>query len=56
MRALAAVLLALVALAGCGNEDEAVRAVANLTELEELRADFEEHEGKTRVVLLLAPT
>jgi ABC-type glycerol-3-phosphate transport system substrate-binding protein len=57
MRALAAVVLALVALAGCGgDEEEAAPGVPVLTGLEQLRADFEAEAGKTRVVLLFAPT
>ena len=56
MRALAVVLLALVALAGCGGDEAATPAVQDLTALDQLRADFEEHRGKTRVVLLFAPT
>ena len=56
MRVLAVALLALVALAGCGGDETAAPAVQNLTALDELRADFEEHRGKTRVVLLFAPT
>ena len=57
MRALAALLLALVALAGCGGDDEATAPpVQDLTGLDVLRSDFESHAGTTRVVLLVAPT
>jgi hypothetical protein len=57
MRALAALLLALLALAGCGGGDEAATStLEDLTELDQLRADFEASEGKTRVILLVAPT
>jgi ABC-type glycerol-3-phosphate transport system substrate-binding protein len=58
MRILAAALLALLALAGCsGGDDEAASSgLQDLTELDRFRSDFEEDEGKTRVVLLVAPT
>ena len=57
VRALSLVLLALVALAGCGGGDEdAATTVQDLPDLAALRSDFEGHTGKTRVVLLFAPT
>ena len=56
-------LLALLALAGCGGSDQTgapqsapkdgVRDLANILEL---RSDFETDAGKTRVILLLSPT
>jgi outer membrane murein-binding lipoprotein Lpp len=56
VRTLAAALLALLALAGCGGEDDNAPAVRDLTDLAALRSDFEAASGKTRVVLLFAPT
>ena len=56
MRALAALVLAVVALAGCGGDDEAASSVQDLSRLDVLRSDFESHAGTTRVVLLVAPT
>jgi hypothetical protein len=57
VKVLAALLLALVALAGCGGDDEAAPAgVEDLADLAALRSEFENHAGKTRVVLLFAPT
>jgi hypothetical protein len=55
VRALAAVALALVALAGCGDEPLPA-GVEDLEGLSSLREDFEAQAGKARVVLLLAPT
>ena len=56
MRAFAVVLLALVALAGCGGDEAAAPAVEDLTDLAAFRSDFQAEAGKTRVVLLFAPT
>jgi ABC-type glycerol-3-phosphate transport system substrate-binding protein len=56
VRALAAALLALLALAGCGGDDDATTPVEDLTDLAALRSDFEAESGKTRVLLLFAPT
>ena len=59
MKALAALLLALVALvalAGGGGADDEAASVRDLGSLDELRADFEADAGATRVVLLFAPT
>jgi hypothetical protein len=60
-------LLALVALAGCGGDEETtpdsptptVKAAAGVEELAnvlDLRSDFEADAGKTRVIILLSPT
>ncbi len=50
----------LVALAGCGGDDEAgPKPPGGVRELENvlaLRSDFEAGAGKTRVVLLFSPT
>ena len=67
MRRLAPLLLAALALAGCGGgDDESAPASAppaaergGVVELENvlgLAADFREDEGRTRVLLLLSPT
>jgi hypothetical protein len=56
VRAAAAVLLALLALAGCGGDDDAATGIEDLTDLAALRTDFEAAAGTTRVVLLVAPT
>jgi hypothetical protein len=56
VRALAAALLTLLALAGCGGDDDATTAVEDLTDLAALRSDFEAAAGQKRVVLLFAPT
>lgn len=56
MKTLAAALLALLALAGCGGEDDDATALRDLTDLAALRSDFDAAAGKTRVVLLFAPT
>jgi ABC-type glycerol-3-phosphate transport system substrate-binding protein len=57
VKVIAALLLVLVAAAGCGGDDEAAPAgVEDLTDLAALRSDFEKHAGKTRVILLVAPT
>ena len=55
----AALLLAVLALAGCGGDDGDAEPEAgglrDLTALDQLQADFEAAEGKTRVLLLFAP-
>jgi predicted small lipoprotein YifL len=56
VRALAAVALALVALAGCGGDGPLPAGVEELEDVSTLRQDFEAHAGKARVVLLFAPT
>jgi ABC-type glycerol-3-phosphate transport system substrate-binding protein len=56
VRALAAVALVLVALAGCGGDEPLPAGVEDLEGLSSLREDFEAQAGKARVVLLLAPT
>ena len=54
MKTLAVALVAL-AIAGCGGGDDA-STLRELTDLSALRSDFEAEAGKTRVVLLFAPT
>ena len=60
-------LLALVALAGCGGDEEttpvsgtttvtAAGGVKELANVLELRSDFEADAGKTRVIVLFSPT
>ena len=66
MRRLALLLLAAVALAGCGGDEEAAvtigtaaapsGSVKELTNVLDLRADFEADAGKPRVIVLLSPT
>ena len=62
MRGLALLLVAL-ALAACGGDDDdgtagsaASADVEELSNVLDLRADFEEDAGKTRMVVLLSPT
>jgi len=58
----AALLLAMLALAGCGGAETAAPEAApasdvnELSNILELRSDFEADAGKTRVILLLSPT
>ena len=63
MRRLALLFLAVLALAGCGGNDEtaapdapAADGVQELANVLQLRADFEADAGKTRVILLFSPT
>jgi hypothetical protein len=62
---LALLLLAAVALAGCGGEDEQAAVtteaqqssgVKELANVLDLRADFEADAGKPRVIVLFSPT
>jgi outer membrane lipoprotein-sorting protein len=58
---LLALVLPLLALAGCGGETAAPEAapadgVKELANVLDLRADFEADAGKTRVILLFSPT
>ena len=62
MRRAALLLVALLALAGCGGDEtatpEAAQAdgVRELANVLELRSDFEADAGKARVILLFSPT
>jgi hypothetical protein len=64
VRGLALALVAVLALAACGGDDGGgaagpSAASADVEELEnvlDLRADFEDDAGKTRMVVLLSPT
>jgi ABC-type molybdate transport system substrate-binding protein len=67
IRRAAVLLFALVALAGCGGDEEttpesrtptvtAAGGVKELANVLELRSDFEADAGKTRVIVLLSPT
>jgi len=62
MRLAALVLLAVVALAGCGGDDTAAPEAAPSADVHELanvlalRSDFEADAGKTRVIVLFSPT
>lgn len=53
-----ALFVAAVALTGCGGGQEtaAPSGVRELTNVLDLRSDFEADAGKTRVVLLFSPT
>jgi ABC-type glycerol-3-phosphate transport system substrate-binding protein len=58
----AALLVLLLALAGCGSGDTSDKAAApadgvqELANVLDLRADFEADAGKTRLLLLFSPT
>ena len=64
MRRAALLLLAVLALAGCGGDEDAAPAqtasaaggVKQLANVLDLRSDFEADAGKTRVILLFSPT
>ena len=62
MRRAALLLVALLVLAGCGGDEAAApeaapaEEVKELTNVLELRADFEADAGKTRLLVLLSPT
>ena len=69
MRRVALLLLALLALAGCGGDETAApesetaapesapaKGVEELANVLQLRSDFEADAGKTRVIVLLSPT
>jgi ABC-type glycerol-3-phosphate transport system substrate-binding protein len=53
-------LVVALTLAGCGGDEtsqpEAENGVAELTNVLDLRSDFEAHAGRIRVVILLSPT
>jgi ABC-type glycerol-3-phosphate transport system substrate-binding protein len=56
-------LLALLALAGCGGDEDAAPGAApaddgveELANILQLRSDFEADAGKARVILLFSPT
>jgi ABC-type glycerol-3-phosphate transport system substrate-binding protein len=59
---LALLLVAALALAACGGDDEQAGAPVGSADVEELanvldlRADFEDDAGKTRMIVLLSPT
>jgi len=58
----ALLLLALLALSGCGGDDTVAPEAApsahvhDLANVLDLRSDFEADAGKTRVIVLLSPT
>ncbi|HUQ21494.1 MAG TPA: hypothetical protein VM049_00610 [Gaiellaceae bacterium] len=59
----AVLLLALLALSGCGGGEEAAspaagqgESVHELANVLQLRSDFEADAGKTRVIVLFSPT
>ena len=65
IRRVAPLLFVLVALAGCGGGTEGSATVPTVTpaggvktldNVLALRADFDAHAGKTRVILLFSPT
>ena len=63
IRRIALLLLAALALAGCGGDDAAepkaaapAGPVKELANVLDLRADFQADSGKPRVLLLLSPT
>jgi hypothetical protein len=65
MRSAAVLLLALLAVAGCGGDEERATpetavapetAVKELANVLDLRSDFAADAGKTRVIVLLSPT
>ena len=61
MRWLALLLVAALALAACGGGDEATvpaasAGVEELSNVLDLRANFEDDAGKTRMVVLFSPT
>jgi ABC-type glycerol-3-phosphate transport system substrate-binding protein len=62
VRGLALLLVVALALAACGGDDDGAAGPAASADVEELsnvldlRADFEDDAGKTRMVVLLSPT